>query len=125
MQAANQQVTASLREAAASLRSAGEGVLSDTQQSLDSYMSVSQEQQQTHQQANQELIDRLQGAAEALQSAGIHVSGSWREAADNRVELQRDIAGLREVVEHLSAILEEFARPGAPSPSTPEDPPTD
>ena len=125
VQAANQQVTASLREAAASLRSAGEGVLSDTQQSLDSYMSVSQEQQQTHQQANQELIDRLQGAAEALQSAGIHVSGSWREAADNRVELQRDIAGLREVVEHLSAILEEFARPGAPSPSTPEDPPTD
>ncbi len=125
VQAANQQVTASLREAAASLRSAGEGVLSDTQQSLDSYMSVSQEQQQTHQQANQELIDRLQSAAQALQAAGTHVSGSWREAADNRVELQRDIAGLREVVEHLSAILEEFARPGAPSPSTPEDPPTD
>ena len=125
VQAANQQVTASLREAAASLRSAGEGVLSDTQQSLDSYMSVSQEQQQTHQQANQELIDRLQSAAQALQAAGTHVSGSWREASDNRVELQRDIAGLREVVEHLSAILEEFARPGAPSPSTPEDPPTD
>ena len=125
VQAANQQVTASLREAAASLRSAGEGVLSDTQQSLDSYMSVSQEQQQTHQQANQELIDRLQSAAQALQAAGTHVSGSWREASDNRVELQRDIASLREVVEHLSAILEEFARPGAPSPSTPEDPPTD
>ena len=72
VQAANQQVTASLREAAASLRSAGEGVLSDTQQSLDSYMSVSQEQQQTHQQANQELIDRLQSAAQALQASGLN-----------------------------------------------------
>jgi len=125
VQAANQQVTASLREAAASLRSAGEGVLSDTQQSLDSYMSVSQEQRQTHQQANQELVDGLQSAAQALQAAGTHVSGSWREASDNRIDLQRNIAGLQEVVEHLSAILEEFARPGAPSPSTPEDPPTD
>ena len=114
VEAATQQVTASLREAAGSLRSAAEGVLDSTQDSMDSYRQV-----------NQEVIVGLQEAAQALQAAGTHVSGSWREASDNRIDLQRDIAGLREVVEHLSASLEELPRPGTPPPSTPEDPPTD
>jgi len=102
------------QEAAASLRSAAEGVLGSTQDSMDSY-----------QQANQEVIAGLQDAAQALQAAGTHVSSSWREASDNRGDLQRETVALREAVENLIVRLEELAERIDPPQPEPEDPVAD
>ena len=111
VEAATKEVTASLHEAAAALRSATEGVLDSTQDSMDSY-----------QQANQGVIAELREAARALQAAGIHVSGSWKEASDNRNDLHLETIALREAVEILVARLEELAKQiNPPQPAT-EDP---
>jgi len=110
VEVATQQVTASLSEAAASLRSAAGGVLEGAQDSMDSYRQV-----------NQEVIAGLQEAARALQTAGTHVSGSWREASDNRAGLQRETADLREAVENLIVRLEGLAERTDSPPPGPDD----
>jgi chromosome segregation ATPase len=143
VEAATQQVTASLAEAAASLRSAAEGMLGSTQDSMDSYQQANQEaaaslrsaaegalgstqdSMDSYQQANQEVIAGLQEAAQALQAAGTHVSSSWREASDNRGDLQRETVALREAVENLIARLEELAERIDPPQPEPEDPVAD
>ncbi|MCX8213819.1 MAG: hypothetical protein OTJ97_04820 [SAR202 cluster bacterium] len=143
VEAATQQVTASLAEAAASLRSAAKGMLGSTQDSMDSYQQANQEaaaslrsaaegvlgstqdSMDSYQQANQEVIAGLQEAAQALQAAGTHVSGSWREASDNRIDLQRETVALREAVENLIARLEELAERIDPPQPEPEDPVAD
>ena len=143
VEAATQQVTASLAEAAASLRSAAKGMLGSTQDSMDSYQQANQEaaaslrsaaegvlgstqdSMDSYQQANQEVIAGLQEAAQALQAAGTHVSSSWREASDNRGDLQRETVALREAVENLIARLEELAERIDPPQPEPEDPVAD
>lgn len=143
VEAATQQVTASLAEAAASLRSAAEGMLGSTQDSMDSYQQANQEaaaslrsaaegvlgstqdSMDSYQQANQEVIAGLQDAAQALQAAGTHVSSSWREASDNRGDLQRETVALREAVENLIVRLEELAERIDPPQPEPEDPVAD
>jgi chromosome segregation ATPase len=143
VEAATQQVTASLAEAAASLRSAAKGVLGSTQDSMDSYQQANQEaaaslrsaaegvlgstqdSMDSYQQANQEVIAGLQEAAQALQAAGTHVSSSWREASDNRGDLQRETVALREAVENLIARLEALAERIDPPQPEPEDPVAD
>jgi chromosome segregation ATPase len=143
VEAATQQVTASLGEAAASLRSAAEGALGSTQNSMDSYQQANQEviaglrsategalgstqdSMDSYQQANQEVTAGLLEAAQALQAAGTHVSGSWREASDNRSDLQRETVALREAVENLIVRLEAVAERFDPPQPESENPAAD
>jgi len=110
VEVATQQVTASLTEAAASLRSAAGGVLDGAQDSMDSYRQV-----------NQEVITGLQEAAQALQTAGTHVGARWREASDDRGGLQRETVNLREAVENLIVRLEGLAERTDSPPPEPDD----
>ncbi len=124
-QAANHQVTTSLNEAAETLAGTAEAVVARTQESLHSYLTTSQEQQDAAQRLSEQIISGLQNAATALSDAGNAIRAEQHEATEDKGNLRRSIDKLLEAIETLAELIESLPEPPEPGEEPTEEEPTE